>query len=101
MAKELTLEEALVKIEALQKENAELQEKVAAKESEVSRLNKEVPGTHKHKESGKTYRFKKGCLSFLKGGKRLISEEVIKDSKLMDELIEDGFGLIEVVESSK
>jgi hypothetical protein len=101
MAKELTLEEALAQIKVLQEENAGLQEKLAAKESEVSKLNNEVPGTFIDNKTKKVYKFKKGFLQFKRNGKQLISEEVIKDAKLMKDLVEDGFGGIEEVKSDK
>lgn len=107
MAKELTLEEALEQNASLKAENASLKEEnealkaeIAESKTKVMNLTKEVPGTftYKGKEAKNgTYKFKKGCLSFILKGKKVFSEEIIKDKEIMIELIEDGFGLIELV----
>ena len=101
MAKELTLEEALVEIKALKEENQALKAEIDSKNKEVMTLTKEVPGTFEYKGPEKelrgTYRIKKGCLTFILKGKKVQSEDIIKDVKIMTELVEDGFGLIEKV----
>jgi cell division septum initiation protein DivIVA len=101
MAKELTLEQALEKIEALQTENAELKKTAEEATSKLAKVNNQVPGVYKQKESGKTYRFKKGFMKVNLKGTVHESVDVLKNAEMMDHLIEIGFGGIEIVEPSK
>lgn len=96
----MKLEEALAKIEALEKEKSELQSKLDESNATVKDLTKEVKGTYKAKDKS-IVKFKKGCLTFIHRGQRHQSEEVLKNAELMEELIEMGSGLIEFVKSEK
>lgn len=113
MAKELTLEQALLKIEDQQKVISDLTDTVKALKKEIksskdetASLKNEVPGTFVFESTEEDdanlvgeYRFKKGHLKVSYKGQTLESVKALEDKVFMAELVKIGAGCIEKVES--
>jgi len=100
LARILELEGEVAVLEQAFSDHAEL---IAARDTEISDLKraqgvltKEVPGTYEA-DNGNTYRFKTGHLKINFRGEVMLSEEVIQDDELMEELIDMEAGCIEIV----
>lgn len=117
MSKELTVEELKAQNEALKAENAQaikrfedlnaknieaskeikaLKKQVASQTKVVMKARKQVAGVFEH-ESGDTYKFKQGFLHIVLKGQKVACEDLIKDEKAMNHLVEIKAGSIEKV----
>ena len=113
MAKEITLEEAILTIESQKKVISDLTNKVKELNKEIkstkdesASLKNEVPGTFVFESEEEDdanlvgeYRFKKGHLKVSYKGQTLESVKALEDKVFMSELVKIGAGCIEKVES--